>query len=106
MVDGNGYINKWRFKMTGKELVKKISDETGYKEEAIKEVVSTLFEVISKEMLEGNEIKIPRFGNFIAKTFKSRNIFHPKTEELIKVPDRKLPKFEAGPYLKKQFTNN
>lgn len=92
--------------MTKKELVKKISDETGYKEEAIKEVVSTLFEVISEEMLNGNEVKISKFGNFIAKLFKARKIYHPKTGEFISVPDRIIPKFEAGPHLKKQFTNN
>ena len=60
--------------------------------------------VESKEGLEkGEEIKIPKFGNFVVKHKKSRPGRNPKTGEPYKISDRNVVSFKASKKLRESL---
>lgn len=51
--------------MNKKELVKKVSEETGLKKKKCRFAVDMAFELISQELIKGNSIEIESFGKFL-----------------------------------------
>jgi len=50
--------------MNKKELIKIISEDTGFKKSKCRSAVNTSFELISKELMSGKDIFINGFGKF------------------------------------------
>lgn len=87
--------------MTKRDLVVKISKETGYIQNDVAEVVQKTLDYIAEELIAGNTIELRNFGVFeikIRKSRKGRNPNQPKTEVII--PERAVVKFRAGKELK------
>lgn len=53
-----------RKKCPNKKLYTKISDQTGLDKSETKKIVQTIFSLIKTELINGNEITIPKFGKF------------------------------------------
>ena len=64
------------------------------------EVVDALFDIITKTMVSGDEVKIPGFGNFKVAKRAERMGVNPKTGEKIKIKASVKPKFRAAKLLK------
>lgn len=64
------------------------------------EVVDALFDIITKTMVKGDEVKIPGFGNFKVAKRAERMGVNPKTGEKIKIKASIKPKFRAAKLLK------
>lgn len=63
-------------------------------------VVDALFDIITKTLAKGDEVKIPGFGNFRVARRAERMGVNPKTGEKIKISASIKPKFRAGKLLK------
>ena len=87
--------------MTKRDLVVKISKETGMIQSDVAEIVQKTLDSIAEDLIAGNTIELRNFGVFeikIRKSRKGRNPNKPKNEVVI--PERAVVKFRAGKELK------
>lgn len=90
--------------MNKKEFVEKLHGEVkGFSKiskNELERIVSKLFDVITDEVINGEEVIIKNFGKFYKATRAERKGLNPKTLEEIKIPERKALKFRASRGLK------
>lgn len=83
-------------KMTKKDIVLKVSDDTNLKQIDVKEVVQKTFDCIIDALVRGEKIELRNFGVFKVKQRRSRTGRNPRTNQVIPVPPRKVVIFKAG----------
>jgi integration host factor subunit beta len=91
--------------MTRFELINII--QTKLKDRTKKDInsqVRAIFEMISDHLTHGKAVEIRGFGRFSLRNKKSRILVNPKTQNVMQVPERKLPFFKAGKYVSR-FVN-
>lgn len=87
--------------MTKRDLVVKISRETGFIQNDVAEVVQRTLDYMAEDLIAGNTIELRNFGIFeikVRKSRKGRNPNQPANEVVI--PERAVVKFRAGKVLK------
>jgi nucleoid DNA-binding protein len=89
--------------MTKKEIVIKISEETGLKQVVVKKVVHRVFDKIFEALVKGDKIEIRNFGVFKVKRRKPRMGRNPRTNQPVPVPERKTVVFKPGLEMKEQI---
>ena len=89
--------------MTKKDIVLKISEETGFKQIVVKKVVHKVFEVMLSALYKGEKIEIRNFGVFKVKRRKARVGRNPKTNQPVPVPERKTVVFKPGLGMKQKI---
>jgi len=89
--------------MTKKDIVLKISEETGFKQIVVKKVVHKVFEVMLSALYKGEKIEIRNFGVFKVKRRKPRVGRNPKTNQPVPVPERKTVVFKPGLEMKQKI---
>ncbi len=82
--------------MRKRDIVLKISQETGIKQVVVKEVVQKTLDAILIALREGKRIELRNFGVFQVKTRKRRIGRNPKTGEVVPVPERQTVVFKPG----------
>lgn len=82
--------------MTKKDIVNKVTDETGVKQIDVRKVVHMTFDVIIDALASGQKIEIRNFGVFKIKSRKGRMGRNPKTGEQVPVQPRKVAVFKPG----------
>ena len=82
--------------MTKKDIVIKISEETGLRKVVVKKVVHKVFDAMFATLLKGNKIEIRNFGVFKVKKRKPRMGRNPRTNQPVPVPERKTVVFKPG----------
>ncbi|MBU1122278.1 MAG: HU family DNA-binding protein [Candidatus Omnitrophota bacterium] len=91
--------------MRKRDIVLKISKETGIKQVIVREVVQRTFDVILDALKDGKRIELRNFGIFQVKLRKKRVGRNPKTGEVVPVPERQTVVFKAGLEMKKVVKN-
>lgn len=86
--------------MTKKDIIMKISDETGLKQVDVKEVVQRTFDLIIESLGNGDKVELRNFGIFKVKTRKGRIGRNPRTGESVTIPDKKVVAFKPGMKMK------
>lgn len=86
--------------MTKKDIIMKISEETGLKQVDVKEVVQRTFDLIIERLRSGGTVELRNFGIFKVKTRKGRLGRNPRTGESVNIPDKKVVSFKAGMKMK------
>lgn len=87
--------------MTKRELVVRISNETGLTQVAVKEVVQKTFDYIIEALSKGDTIELRDFGVFQVRKRKARMGRNPnKPEEAIPIPAKTVPDFKPGKKMK------
>ncbi|OGV35558.1 MAG: integration host factor subunit beta [Lentisphaerae bacterium GWF2_45_14] len=89
--------------MTKRDIVVKISSETGLTQSDVAAVVQKTLDYMGDELASGKNIELRNFGIFevkIRKSRKGRNPNKPKNEVVI--PERVVVKFRAGKELKER----
>jgi nucleoid DNA-binding protein len=89
--------------MTKKDIVLKVSDETGIKQIDVKKIVQKTFDCIVEALVRGEKIELRNFGVFKVKQRKSRTGRNPRTNQVIPVPPRKVVIFKAGLEMKQKI---
>lgn len=85
--------------MRSNEFINRLASK-GYKKSDAKIIIKDVFDVIGAMLLDGEEVRVSRFGTFYTKTRSERVGTHPITHEQIIVPELTLPKFKASNVLK------
>jgi nucleoid DNA-binding protein len=94
---------KRRPNMTKKDIVLKVSDQTGIKQIDVKKIVQKTFDCIVEALVRGEKIELRNFGVFKVKQRKSRTGRNPRTNQVIPVPPRKVVVFKSGLAMKQQI---
>ncbi|MBD3380420.1 MAG: integration host factor subunit beta [Candidatus Omnitrophica bacterium] len=86
--------------MTKKDIVMKISEDTGFKQVDVKEVVQRTFDIITDSLSRGDKVELRNFGIFKVKVRKGRVGRNPRTGESVNIPDKKVVSFKSGMKMK------
>lgn len=69
-------------------------------------IVNIIFEKMSETLVNYDRIEIRGFGSFKVKEYDGYEGRNPKTGEIIKVQEKKLPFFKVGKELKERVDGN
>lgn len=81
--------------MNKSEMVKKISDKTGYTQTAVADVINAFMDLTIKSVKKGIPVQLVGFGSFSA-TKKAARTYKGFDGKKTKVPAHKAPKFTFG----------
>lgn len=87
--------------MRKRDIVLKISQDSGIKQVVVKEIVQRTFDVMMDSLKAGKRIELRNFGVFQVKKRKKRIGRNPKTGEVVPVPERLTVVFKPGLDMKK-----
>jgi nucleoid DNA-binding protein len=83
--------------MTKRDLVIRISNETGQTQQEVLDVVQKTFDYISEALSKGDRVELRNFGVFEVKTRRPRIGRNPNAPESdVPIPARSVVKFKAG----------
>ena len=90
--------------MTKRDLVVRISKETGIIQEDVFTVLQKSLDYVADALVEGEHVEFRDFGVFDVCLRKARVGRNPKTGEVVEVEPKRLPFFRSGKELK-EFLN-
>lgn len=88
--------------MTKKDIILKVSDETGIKQIDVKKIVQKTFDFITEALVREEKIELRNFGVFKIKQRRSRTGRNPRTGQAVPVPPRKVVIFKPGLEMKQK----
>lgn len=83
-----------------KDLTEKLAVRAGIPKTKATEYINMFTGLISEALVDGKKVTISDFGTFNLSTRQSFTGFNPQNNEHITVPQRIIPVFRAGKYLK------
>lgn len=86
--------------LTKAEMAENLYEELGLNKREAKELVEVFFEEVRLALEDGEEVKLPGFGNFILRNKNQRPGRNPKTGEEIPISARRVVTFRPGQKLK------
>lgn len=81
-------------KISNKDFVARIAEESGLSKKQAGEVIRIIFEEIRKQICAGMSVSIYGFGIFGVADRKARTGINPATKKPIEIPAKKLPVFK------------
>ena len=91
--------------MTKRELVIRISEETGLTQARVFSVLQKTLDYITEGLVKGDTIEFRDFGVFEIKVRKPRIGRNPnKPENTVTIPERRVVKFKPGKKMKELIT--
>jgi len=82
--------------ITKKELVNRISEETGQTKVIVKDILQRFLDEIVSELSAGNRLEFREFGVFEIRERAARMAQNPCTLEKVRVPAKRVVKFKVG----------
>ncbi|MAF65091.1 MAG: integration host factor subunit beta [Planctomycetes bacterium] len=82
--------------VTKKELIHRISDDTGLTKVVVKDVLQRFLDEIISELSEGNRLEFREFGVFEVRQRSARRAQNPRTLEKVDVQAKRVVKFKVG----------
>jgi len=82
------------------DLIAAVSSNTGLSKTDATRAVDEVFDVITKSLKSGDEVRLVGFGTFNVTNRAATQGRNPRTGETIQIPASKQPKFRAGKGLK------
>ena len=90
--------------MTKRDLVVRISKETGMIQQDVYAVIQKTLDYITDGLVEGEHIEFRDFGVFEVCTRKSRIGRNPnQPDHVVQIPERRVVKFKPGKEMKKRI---
>jgi integration host factor subunit beta len=89
--------------MTKKDIVLRITDQTGIKQVDVKKIVQKTLDVIVESLIRNEKVELRNFGVFKIKERKARFGRNPRTGETVPVPPRKVVVFKPGLEMKQKI---
>ena len=87
--------------MTKRDLVVRISKETGVIQEDVYTVIQKTLDYITEALVQGEHIEFRDFGVFEVSMRKSRIGRNPnRPDHVVQIPERKVVKFKPGKQMK------
>jgi len=91
---------------TRKDLSNIIFKRLRFSKNFSSKIIDTFFEILIKDLIKFEKIKISSFGTFEVINKKERIGRNPKTKEEAKISSRKVIKFKPSLNFKKKINNN
>ena len=88
--------------MNKSQLIERIAKEEGITVKNSANVVSVVFDSMAESLAKADRVEIRGFGSFKVKKYKSYQGRNPKTGQIIKVKEKKLPYFKVGKEMKER----
>jgi len=89
--------------LTKRDLVSRISKETGLIQQEVFDVVQKMLDYITEALAEGKDVELRNFGVFEVKLTKPRVGRNPKKpEEDVVIPARATVKFKSGKVMRQR----
>ena len=88
--------------MNKSELVEALSIQKNLTYKKAEQIVNLVFDAMSQALIDNDRIEIRGFGSFMVKDYKAYMGRNPKTGEIIKVEEKKLPFFKVGKELRER----
>lgn len=79
-------------KLTKKDLINAVYENSALTKQAIEEVVDTFLETLVSEVEQGNQVRVFELGTFSLQTRSARTGRNPKTGESVAIPEKRVPK--------------
>ena len=95
-----------RSNLTKKDIVNSIYMQIGFSKKISETLLEDLFQIIIKNLVSKNKVKISKFGTFILRKKNSRIGRNPKTNEKKIITERNVILFKPSKYLKKYINTN
>ena len=93
--------------MTKRDLVMRISDETGLIQQDVYSVLQKSLDYIVEALEENKTVEFRNFGVFEVKTQKQRIGRNPnQPKNIVTIPSRKVVKFKPGKVMKTKISGN
>ena len=93
--------------MTKRDLVVRISNETGLVQQTVLDVIQKTFDYISEALANGKKVELRNFGVFEVKVRKARVGRNPNAPENdVRIPPRSVVKFKAGKEMRERIDAN
>ena len=89
-----------RKNLTKQDIDDKINLKLGFSKEEAKFFIETFFSIIQDKVIQGEEVKIPKLGNFSSRKKNERYGRNPKTGEEALIKKRKVVRFKSSKLLK------
>lgn len=87
--------------MTKSELIQRLAEQNPHLYlRDVEKIVDTIFEEITKTLVEGNRVELRGFGAFSVKSRAARTGRNPRTGESVHVDAKRLPFFKTGKALR------
>lgn len=92
---------------TKRDLVMRISEETGLIQHDVHEVIQKTLDYITESLARGENVEFRNFGVFEVAERKQRIGRNPnKPDQVVTIPTRKVVKFKPGKVMKHQVTGD
>jgi nucleoid DNA-binding protein/anti-sigma regulatory factor (Ser/Thr protein kinase) len=88
---------------TKRELVRRISNDTGLKQADVRSTVQAFLDQVSEALSRGDRLEFRGFGVFELRRHRSRNARNPHTGERLQLPERLAVKFKPSRLLKERL---
>jgi integration host factor subunit beta len=82
--------------ITKKDLVNRISDQTGTTKVIVKDILQLFLDEIIRELAKGHRLEFREFGVFEVRERAARRAQNPRTLEKVAVPAKRVVKFKVG----------
>ncbi len=82
--------------VTKKELVNRISEQTGQTKVVVKDILQRFLDEIIEELASGNRLEFREFGVFEVRERAARRAQNPRTLEKVSVPAKRVVKYKVG----------
>jgi len=89
--------------ITKADLINLLSEKAGITRVKAETVVNTIFDSMVEALMKDDRIEIRGFGSFVNRSYDSYQGRNPRTGEIIKVDQKKLPFFKVGKELKEEI---
>ncbi len=87
--------------MNKADLASQLADKLNVSKKLAEDFVATFEDIVTKALVQGQEVTIAGFGTFSARTRKGRMGVNPQNpSQPIEIPSVVVPKFKAGKALK------
>ena len=88
--------------MNKSQLIERIAKEEGITIKSAASVVNVVFDSMTHSLARDDRVEIRGFGSFKVKGYSSYKGRNPKTGEIIKVKEKKLPYIKVGKGMKER----
>ena len=92
-------------KLTKKDLINAVYENSALSKQAIEEVVDTFLETLVSEVEQGNQVRVFELGTFSLQTRSARTGRNPKTGESVAISEKRVPKLVFNQAIAKRINN-
>ncbi|MCC5940466.1 MAG: HU family DNA-binding protein [Balneolaceae bacterium] len=88
--------------MNYKQLIDKLSEQTGNTKTRTKEILDDTVTVLTDKLSEGKGVSIPDLGTFSTKVNEQKKVYNPHYDAYIMVPPKRVVEFSPAAGLKEE----